>query len=274
MVLKPFIIISTLFLLFLFFPFQPITHNLSTTADAFSEGGCDPDCKKCHSLNNQEVGNILKKMNLSHAKITGIQISPAKGLWEISIDDKGEKGIFYVDFAKKHIVVGNIIEIDTGSNKTLSNVKKTHTNKKIDISKIPLENALVMGNKKASKKVVVFTDPDCPFCGKLHQEMKKVLEKRKDIVFYIKLYPLKMHKDAYWKSKSIVCNNSLKLLEDNFDKKPIPKTECNTKEIDNTIRLAESLDITGTPTIILPDGRVYSGMVPADRLINLINRGK
>jgi thiol:disulfide interchange protein DsbC len=158
MALKPFII-SMLFFLFLVFPLHPVTHNLSTTVDAFSEGGCDPDCKKCHSLNNQEAGNILKKMNLSHAKITGIQISPAKGLWEISIDDKGQRGVFYVDFAKKHIIVGNIIEIDTGSNKTLSQVKKTQ-NKKIAISNIPLENALIMGNKKASKKVVVFTDPD------------------------------------------------------------------------------------------------------------------
>jgi thiol:disulfide interchange protein DsbC len=104
--------------------------------------------------------------------------------------------------------------------------------------------------------------------------MKKVLEKTKDIVFYIKLYPLKMHKDAYWKSKSIVCNNSLKMLEDAFDKKQIPKTECDTKEIDNTIKLAESLGITGTPTIILPDGRVHSGMIPADKLINLISGGK
>ncbi|MCL4537133.1 MAG: thioredoxin fold domain-containing protein [Nitrospirae bacterium] len=102
--------------------------------------------------------------------------------------------------------------------------------------------------------------------------MKKVLEKRKDIVFYIKLFPLKMHKDAYWKSKSIVCNKSLNMLEDNFENKPIPKTDCDTKEIDNNIKLAESLGITGTPTMIMPDGKIYSGAMPADKLIEMINR--
>lgn len=101
--------------------------------------------------------------------------------------------------------------------------------------------------------------------------MKKVLEKRKDIIFYIKLFPLKIHKDAYWKSKSIVCKNSLKMLEDAFEKKAIKKIDCSTDEIDNNIKLGESLGITGTPTLILPDGKVHVGMVSAERLINLID---
>jgi thiol:disulfide interchange protein DsbC len=101
--------------------------------------------------------------------------------------------------------------------------------------------------------------------------MKKVLGKTKDIVFYIKLFPLKMHKDAYWKSKSIVCNKSLKMLEDNFENRTIPKNDCNTAEVDDNIKLADSLGITGTPTMIMPDGKIYSGTMPADKLIGLIN---
>jgi thiol:disulfide interchange protein DsbC len=235
---------------------------------AFSESGCDPDCKKCHTLNNQELNAILQKMNLSHTKVMSVKLSPAKGLWEVAIDDKGKKGVFYVDFSKKYIVVGNIIEIDTGENRTIPRPEP----KKVDPSKIPLKDALVMGNKNASKKIIVFTDPDCPFCAKLHNEMKKVLDMRKDIAFYIKLFPLKMHKDAYWKSKSIMCKNSLKMLEDAFEKRPIDKIECNTTEVDDNIKLAESLGITGTPTIVFPDGRVHAGMVSAERLIGLIDK--
>lgn len=124
---------------------------------AFSESGCDTDCKKCHTLSNQELNNILKKLNLSHTKVTNVQLSPAKGLWEVTVDDKGKKGIFYVDFSKKYIVVGNIIEIETGTNKTIPQAEPP---KKVDVSKIPLKNAIVMGNIKSSKKVIVFTDPD------------------------------------------------------------------------------------------------------------------
>jgi len=104
--------------------------------------------------------------------------------------------------------------------------------------------------------------------------MKKVIEKRKDIVFYIKLFPLKMHKDAYWKSKSIICNKSMKMLEDNFENKSIAKTDCTTNEIDANMKIAESLGISGTPTIIMPDGSIYSGAMPADKLIEMIDGKK
>jgi thiol:disulfide interchange protein DsbC len=110
--------------------------------------------------------------------------------------------------------------------------------------------------------------------------MEKVIQERKDIVFYMILFPLAMHKDAYWKSKSIVCNKSLTMLEDAFAKKTIPQPECDTKEIDSNIKVAESLGITGTPTLVLPDGRIHSGTMPAKQLIDFIqgnqqgNQGK
>ncbi len=100
--------------------------------------------------------------------------------------------------------------------------------------------------------------------------MKKVIAKRFDIAFYLKLFPLKFHKDAYWKSKSIICNRSMKMLEDNFNKKAVPKTDCDTKEIDETIKFAEKHGITGTPTMILPDGSIYQGTIDAEGLIKLI----
>jgi thiol:disulfide interchange protein DsbC len=101
--------------------------------------------------------------------------------------------------------------------------------------------------------------------------MEKVLKERKDIAFYILLYPLAMHKDAYWKSKSIVCNRSLKMLEDVFAKKEIPKPECDTKEIDTNMKVAEGLGITGTPALVLPDGRIHNGTIQTKQLIDFIN---
>lgn len=101
--------------------------------------------------------------------------------------------------------------------------------------------------------------------------MKKIVEKRKDIAFYLKLFPLKMHPDSYWKSKSIICNKSLKLLEDNFDKKAIVKTDCNTTEIDENLRFGEKNGISGTPTIVFPDGSARSEAMDAEKMIKLID---
>jgi thiol:disulfide interchange protein DsbC len=101
--------------------------------------------------------------------------------------------------------------------------------------------------------------------------MKKVVAQRIDIAFYIKFFPLRGHKDAYWKSRSVLCTKSLRFLEDNFEHKPIPKVECATKEIDENLRFGEKNGITGTPTMVLPDGSVYSGYTDADKLIKMID---
>ncbi len=100
--------------------------------------------------------------------------------------------------------------------------------------------------------------------------MKKIIEERKDIAFYLKVFPLKNQPDAYEKSKSILCERSLALLEDAFEKKPIPKPKCETSAVDENVRLAQKLGINNVPSVILRDGRILPGYKDAKTLINLI----
>ena len=101
--------------------------------------------------------------------------------------------------------------------------------------------------------------------------MKKIIEERKDISFYIKIYPLvKIHPGAYEKAKAIVCEKSLTLLDDALAGKPLPKPNCETTIVDENIRLAEKLGILSLPALVLPDGRVISGYVDSKTLTNLI----
>jgi len=102
--------------------------------------------------------------------------------------------------------------------------------------------------------------------------MKQIIAERKDVAFYIKLFPLKMHPDAYEKSKAIVCEKSLALLEQAYEKKPLPKATCETTIIDDNIKLAERLRINSLPTMILPDGRVISGYKDAESIKALIGK--
>lgn len=89
--------------------------------------------------------------------------------------------------------------------------------------------------------------------------MKQIVADRDDIAFYVKLLPLKIHPAAYKKAKAIVCERSLRLLDRAYDGKALPDPSCETAEVDDNIELAERLGITGTPTIVLPDGGVISG---------------
>lgn len=103
--------------------------------------------------------------------------------------------------------------------------------------------------------------------------MKKVLEKRKDIVFYIKLFPLPMHKQAYGEAMSIACGkNQLQLLDDAYEKKPLPEAKCKTTVVDDDMALGKKLGISGTPAIILSNGTVIPGYRDADSLIKQIDQ--
>ena len=104
--------------------------------------------------------------------------------------------------------------------------------------------------------------------------MKQIIKKREDIVFLIKLFPLKSHPDAYRKSLTIQCEGSLELLGDAFDRKEIPDPKCKTDIVDKNIRLAEELGVTGTPSIILGNGRVVSGAMSEEQLLNLIDSAR
>ena len=232
---------------------------LMSGQEVYSFGGCEADCAKCHSLDKDEARQILMKLKAVDARVVDIKMSPIGGLWEVSVEDKGKKGTIYVAFSKKYVMGGAIYEIDSNKAQEISGESNRRPERYVDTSKIPLDSAILLGDNNAKYKVVVFTDPDCPFCSKLHEEIKKVVSERKDIAFYIKLMPLKMHPDAYWKSQSIQCGKSLRLLDDNFQKKAIPKPDCDTKIIDENISLAGDLGITGTPTLVLPDGLVVIG---------------
>ncbi len=98
--------------------------------------------------------------------------------------------------------------------------------------------------------------------------MKKVLEKNKNIAFYIKLFPLPMHKDAYAKSKAIVCSKDpAAALDDVFQHKEPPKSDCPTTIVDDNMKLGQKLGINGTPAMIMPNGSVVSGALDADSII-------
>lgn len=232
-------------------------HSFPAPAD-----GAAGKCSDCHVLGKEEASKLLKT-DMFRAQVRDIRMSPVKGLWEVEVSQGDKVFVIFVDFSKKYLVEGRYTSLDElGASQPL---------KKVDAGKVPLENAIIIGNPKAEKKIIVFDDPDCPYCGKLHEEIKKIAAKRTDVAFYVKMYPLAMHPGAYEKSKSIVCQKSLKLLDDAFAGKKLPKAECVTDEIDNNIKLAEGFGISGTPAMILPDGRLVPGYVPADVLLGLID---
>ena len=250
---------KTLFFLLAAFILSPLSY-----AHGFSNMG--EDCAKCHTLTKDEATAIVKSLN-PMLSVIDIKPSVVRGLWEITIATGGQKGIGYIDFSKKYLISGEVIDLKDKKYLTRERIAEIN---KVDVSTIPLDDALVMGDKNAPYKVIVFDDPMCPYCAKLHGEIKKVLAKRKDIVFFIKMFPLPMHKGAYERAKAIVCEKSLALLEDSFESKDLPPAKCAAPAVDDNIKLGSKLGINGTPAIIFPDGRIQPGAMDADDLINAV----
>ncbi len=114
------------------------------------------ECSKCHTLNKDEAKDLLKNV-IRDVVILDIRLSPVKGVWEVDLESRGRKGIIYVDFLKKHFFSGALISIE--EKKNLTQERSIELNK-VDVSQIPLEDALVMGDQKARIRAIVFTDPD------------------------------------------------------------------------------------------------------------------
>lgn len=143
-------------ILFIAIFFVPVLHEMSY---AFAQG--DQNCSKCHTLSNEQATKTLSEM-IPNVKVLDITPSSIKGLWEISIEVSGRKAIIYLDYAITHLFSsqatrGDIIDIKTRANLTQEKMQELT---KIDVSQVPLEDALVMGDKNAKYKVIVLDDPD------------------------------------------------------------------------------------------------------------------
>lgn len=142
---------------------------------------------------------------------------------------------------------------------------------------LPLEDSFVLGKRDAKHKVVVFYDPDCPICSSLHREMKKVVNARSDIAFYIKLFPLaKIHPYAYRKSKIINCaktdEEAASLLEQAASWGTyLPEPSCDSEAVERNLALGNSLGLPGTPAVSFSKQDIAYGAYRAEALIAVVD---
>jgi thiol:disulfide interchange protein DsbC len=118
--------------------------------------GTEKECIKCHTLSDEQATEVLKPF-APDVKILYIKQSPLTGIWEIGIESGAKKNIVYLDYGKKMLLLGNLIDAKTKTNYYKVSFDEIN---KIDVSQIPLDNALVMGDKDAKNKVIVFDDPE------------------------------------------------------------------------------------------------------------------
>lgn len=237
----------------------------ATTVWAFPKDSCgEKTCTDCHTLTKEEAGYLLGNQA---DKVLNIEPAQVQALWVVEVEKKGKRYPVYIDFTKNFVVRGEVLRLKDGENLTKARIASLN---RVDVSAITLDDALLLGKASATKKLIVFTDPQCSYCKKLHAEMKKVVALDSDVAFYIKMLPLNIHPEAYMIAKSIVCNRSVAMLEQSFADRPVPPPLCRADAVDRTIDFARKNGINSTPTVVLPDGRPFSGYRDAAALLKMV----
>ncbi len=160
------------------------------------------------------------------------------------------QGIIYLDGSGRYLFTGDLYDLKSEQNLTQARLSEIH---RVAFSDLPLGDAILY--KRGKHRIAIFADPECPYCRKLHPELRKL-----DAEIYIFLYPLTdLHPLAYRKAVSIWCSKDRILALDQVMAGQIISAQDCDHPVERTIELGNRLGLRATPTIILEDGRRIEG---------------
>ena len=174
------------------------------------------------------------------------------GLYEIYAGGQ----LFYSDEKGSVFVFGSLID-----GKTLRNITAEQ-----QLAMLPLQDAIkrVNGNGGNGKRTLItFEDPNCGYCKKLTKELVNL----KNATIYTFMVPM-LSEDSLVKSKKIWCApDRLKAWDDWMlnNKTPTGADNC-ANPLERNSKLAQSLNITGTPAMFFPNGERAPGYMPLDKI--------
>lgn len=296
---------------------------LATTIAVSTITGLSYAQETCLSESPVSISKIEKELKpfLRNAKPVSVSTTPIENIYEVILEVNSRKIPVYVDCSLNYLITGEIIDVKHKKSLTRERVaqlkkeeaKKVSSELKkflgaekveklksvvgesalgnfsiVNVKNIPSNKTIVYGNKNSNLTIIVITDPECPFCKRLHNSIKEVL-KDKNVKFQLIMYPLPFHKYAQRLSEAIVCQNSneksKKLLDEIFEnqankeklKEISEKYKCQEgKDIIETHKeFAENVKVGGTPTMIFiikeGKGLKISGAYPSEKLKQIID---
>ena len=119
--------------------------------------------------------------------------------------------------------------------------------------------------------ITVFTDTSCGYCVKLHREIHQTIAGGVK-VRYLGYPRAGVNSPSFKTLVSVWCaDNAQQAMTKAKMGIAIETRNCST-QIDRHMEAAERIGIRGTPTIVLQDGTVIPGYMPAGRLVEISNR--
>lgn len=191
-------------------------------------------------------------------RIKSVGTTPWTGVYEAVTPE----GIIYTDATGHYAINGTLVDVQTLANMT--QIRQAELGR-IDFAKLPFARAIKQVKGDGHRVMAVFADPDCPYCRKLETDLKDV----DNVTIYTFLYPIDgLHPDASKHARAIWCAKDpahawTAWVADRVE----PETaQCDGDPVREISALGDQLEIQGTPTIFLSDGKRIPGYLPREEI--------
>ena len=177
----------------------------------------------------------------------------------------------YTDARAQHFVAGDLYAVGVGQVTNLTDLARQDERKVLLQSLDASELVVFEPQGDVAHDLLVFTDIDCGYCRKLHEEIENLLANGVR-VSYAAFPRAGVGSESFEKYVSVVCADDQQqaMTEAKQGIDPDPKTCANAVEAQ--FRLGQSLGISGTPTLIFDDGSMQPGYAPWNELLKRMNQ--
>ncbi len=198
--------------------------------------------------------------------IKSVKASKMAGIYEVEVDG----GTLYVSQDGGYLIAGSLYEVRDGGLVNLTEETRSRERRELIGGLDESEFIAFTPDAGPEASVLVFTDTDCGYCRRLHQDMEEY-HARGIEVRYLAFPRAGIGSPTYDKMVSAWCSDDPKGALTALKRgEGIPEKYCENHPVGAQYELGQSVGITGTPAIILPDGKILPGYVPADQLAALL----
>ena len=209
--------------------------------------------------------NIRNKLNSVRPDLSVSEVKPSvvNGMYEVTVRGGGT---LYVSEDAQYFFLGDLYQVLPSGLVNLSEAAKNGAREKM-MAEVKSEELFVYSPKgKVKASVAVFTDVDCGYCRKLHMEVPKLNEMGIEVK-YLAFPRAGIGSKSYQKIASAWCakdrNEALTTLKNG---KSIDIAVCENNPVAKQYELGGKVGVRGTPAIILENGEMVPGYLPAEEL--------